>query len=199
MAPRRRWFTQTAVNQNEALQNTTVYWEEEVWSYPTYTIQTSKEQVCSIHLRNQHWYLSNWDNEGTYFTLGLLLPEVDSHNGSAQGRAPNEYKDIPILAEYHTSSGSEEEDPTNEQIHQSPINLSTKVQTISPTPHPTEDSVITMSITIAITTQIQSSTIPGGAGLSGGGLPGGSGGGRGGAPGGGGGGTPGGGNANQPA
>ena len=29
---------QTAINWNEALQNTAVYWEEEVWSYPTYAI-----------------------------------------------------------------------------------------------------------------------------------------------------------------
>ena len=46
-----------------------------------------------------------------------------------------------------------------------------------------------MSITTAIMTQVQSSTTPGGAGLSGGG--------RGGPPGGGGGGIPRGGNANQ--
>ena len=57
---------------------------------------------------------------------------------------------------------------------------------------------------MAITTQIQPSTTLGGAGLSGGGPPGGgrggpSGGGGGGLPGGGGGGAPGGGNANQPA
>ena len=51
-----------------------------------------------------------------YFTLGLPLPDVDSYNGSTPGRAPNKYKDIPIFAEYHTSSGSEEEDPTDEQI-----------------------------------------------------------------------------------
>ena len=51
-----------------------------------------------------------------YFTLGLPLPDVDSHNRSAQGRAPHEYKDIPIFAEYHTSLGSEEEDPIDEQI-----------------------------------------------------------------------------------
>ena len=65
---------------------------------------------------NQHWYLSNWDNEGTYFTLGLPLPDIDSHNGSTQGRAPHGYKDVPIFTEYHTSSGSKEEDPINEQI-----------------------------------------------------------------------------------
>ena len=116
MAPQRRQFMQTAINRNEALQNTAVYWEEEVWSYPTYAIQMSKEQVCSVHLRNQHWYLSNWDNEGMYFTLGLPLPDIDSHNGSTQGRAPHEYKDIPIFTEYHTSLGSEEEDPTDKQI-----------------------------------------------------------------------------------
>ena len=51
-----------------------------------------------------------------YFTLGLPLPDIDSHNRNAQGRAPHKYKDIPIFAEYHTSSGSEEEDPINEQI-----------------------------------------------------------------------------------
>ena len=76
----------------------------------------SKEQVCSIHLQNNHWYLSNWDDEGTYFTLGLSLPEVDRHNRSMQGRAPHKYKDVPIFAEYHTSSGSKEEDPIDEQI-----------------------------------------------------------------------------------
>ena len=76
----------------------------------------SEEQVRSVHLRNQHWYLSNWDNKGMYFTLGLPLPDVDSHNGSTQGRAPHKYKDVPIFAEYHMSSGSEEEDPINEQI-----------------------------------------------------------------------------------
>ena len=194
MAPRRRRFTQAVINQNEALQNTTVYWEEEVWSYPMYTIQTSEEQVCSIHLRNQHWYLSNWDNEGMYFTLGLPLPDVDSHNGNTQGRAPHKYKDIPIFTEYHTSSGSKEEDPIDEQICHSPINLSAQIQAISIAPHPIEDDTV-MSIAMAITTQVQSSTAPGGAGPSGGGGP--PGGGGGGPPGGGGGGAPGGGNPNQ--
>ena len=189
-APQRRQFAQTAINWNEASQNTAVYWEEEVWSYPTYAIWTSKEQVCSVHLRNQHWYLSNWDNEGTYFTLGLPLPDIDGYNRSTLGRAPNEYKDIPIFAEYHTSSGSKEEDPTDEQICRSPISLSTAVQAIFMAPCPTtsEDNVATMSITTAITTQTQSNPIPGGLGPSGGGLPGG---GRGGTPRGGGG-------ANQP-
>ena len=188
---------QTAINRNEALQNTAVYWEEEVWSYPTYAIRTSEEQVCSVHLRNQHWYLSNWDDKWMYFTLGLPLPDVDSHNGSTQGRAPHEYKDIPIFAEYHTSTGSEEEDPTNEQIRRSPINLSPAIQMISTAPRPTttKNLIPTMSITMAITTQVQSSTTPGGAGPSGGGggpLGGGGGapGGGGGAPGGGGGGNP---------
>ena len=77
----------TMINRNEALQNTAVYWEEEVWSYPTYAIQTSKEQVRSVHLRHQHWYLSNWDDKRTYFTLGLPLPDVDSHNRGMQGQA----------------------------------------------------------------------------------------------------------------
>ena len=197
-APRRRQFTQTTINRNEASQNTAVYWEEEVWSYPTYTIQTSEEQVCSVHLKNQHWYLSNWDDEGMYFTLGLSLPDIDSYNRSVSGRALNEYKDIPIFAECHTSSGSKEEDPTDKQICRSPISLSTAVQAISTAPHPTEDSIATMSITTAITTQTQSNPIPGGSGPSGGGPPGGGGGSPrgGGAPRGGV--TPGGGNANQP-
>ena len=200
MAPQRRQFTQTAINRNEALQNTAVYWEEEVWSYPTYAIQTSKEQVCSIHLRSQHWYLSNWDNKGTYFTLGLPLPDIDSHNGSTQGRALHEYKDIPIFTEYHTSLGSKEEDPTDEQICWSLINLSSTVQAVSIAPHPTttENCIPTMSIGMAITTQVQSSTAPGGAGPSGGGGGGppgrGAPSGGGGAPGGAGGGNP-----NQPA
>ena len=56
-----------------------------------------------------------------------------------------------------------------------------------------------MSIAMAITTQVQSSTTPGGVGPSGGGRGGLSGGGGGGPPGGGGGGALGGGNANQPA
>ena len=180
---------QAAINQNEALQNTAVYWEEEVWSYPTYTIWTSEEQVCSVHLRNQHWYLSNWDDEGMYFTLGLPLPDIDSHNGNTQGRAPHKYKDVPIFAEYHTSSGSEEEDPIDKQIHWSPINLSTIVQTISTASHPIEDDTV-MLIAMAITTQVQSNTAPGGAGPSGGG--------GGGPPGRGGGGAPRGGNPNQP-
>ena len=185
---------QTVINRNEALQNMAVYWEEEIWSYPTYAIWTSEEQVRSIHLRNQHWYLSNWDNKGTYFTLGLPLPDIDSHNRSMQGRAPHEYKDVPVFTEYHTSSWSKEEDPTDKQIHRSPINLSMTVQMVSTAPHPTttENSIPTMSITTAITTQVQSSTIPGGAGPSGGG---------GGGPPGRGGGAPsggGGGNPNQP-
>ena len=149
-----------------------------------------------MYLRNQHWYLSNWDDEGTYFTLGLPLPDIDSHNGSTQGRAPHEYKDIPIFTEYHTSSGSKEEDPTNKQICQSPINLSSTVQVISiaSCPTTTENRIPTMLIAMAITTQVQSSTVPGGAGPSGGrgGGPSGGGGGRG-TPGGGGGGNP-----NQP-
>ena len=115
-----------------------------------------------------------------YFTLGLLLPDVDSHNRSTQGRAPHKYKDVPIFTEYHTSSGSEEEDPINKQIQQSPINLSPAIQTISTASRPVtmENKTTNMSITMAITTQVQSSTTPGGTGPSGGG---------GGAPGGGGG------------
>ena len=181
---------QEATNHNEALQNTAVYWEEEVWSYPMYVIRTSEEQV---HLQNQHWYLSNWDNEGTYFMLGLSLPDIDSQNGTKQGKAPHEYKDVPIFTEYHTSSGSEEEDPTDEQIRQSLISLSSAIQTIFTAPHPTttENETTIMSITTAIMTQVQSSAIPGGVGLSGGG--------GGGPPGGAGGGAPGGGNAQQPA
>ena len=72
---------------------------------------------------------------------------------------------------------------------------------ISLAPHPiaTENSIVTVSIATAITTQVQSNTTPGGAGPSGGGGGGPPGGGRGGPPGGGGGGAPGGGNANQPA
>ena len=163
-------------------------------------IRTSEEQVHSVHLRNQHWYLLNWDDEGTYFMLGLPLPDIDSHNGIEQGKAPHEYKDVLIFTEYHTSSGSEEEDPTDKQICQSLINLSLAIQMISTAPRPTttEDSTTTMSITMAITTQVQSSTVPGGAGLSGGGGGGPPGGSGGGPPGGGGGGIPGGGNANQP-
>ena len=66
------------------------------------------------------------------------------------------------------------------------------IQTISAAPHPitTENTITNMLITTAITTQVQSSTAPGGAGPSGGGPPGGGGGapgGGGGAPGGGGG------------
>ena len=70
---------------------------------------------------------------------------------------------------------------------------------ISTAPHPTttESYIPTMSIAMAITTQVQSGTIPGGAGLSGGrggGPPG-----RGGGAPGGGGGTPGGGGGGNPA
>ena len=134
--------------------------------------------------------MSNWDDKGTYFTLGLPLPDIDSHNGGTQGRALHEYKDIPIFAEYHTSSGSEEEDPIDEQIRRSPINLSPAIQMISTAPCPitTENHIPMMSITTAITTQVQSSTAPGGAGPLGGG--GGAPGGGGGAPGRGGGGNP---------
>ena len=191
MAPWKRRFTQTAINQNEALQNTAVYWEEEVWSYPIYAIWTSEEQVWSIHLRNQHWYLSNWDDEGMYFTLGIPLPDVDSHNRVTQGRAPNKYKDVPTFAEYHTSSGSEKEDLTDEQIWRSPINLSTTVQILPTAPHPFEGYNTNMLIATAITTQMQSNTIMGGAGPSGAGPPGGGGG----PPGGGGRGAPGGGSS----
>ena len=183
------------INQNKALQNTAVYWEEEVWSYPTYTIQTSEEQVWSIHLRNQHWYLSDWDDEGTYFTLRTPLPDIDSYNRVTQGRAPNEYKDVPTFTEYHTSSGSEGEDPTDEQIRRSLINLSMTVQTLPTAPHPSEKHNTNMSIATAITTQTQSNTTMGGTGPSGSGPPEGGGGppGRGGRPSGGGGGPPGGG------
>ena len=51
-----------------------------------------------------------------YFTLGLPLPDIDGYNRSASGRALNKYKDIPIFTEYHTSSGSKEEDLVNKQI-----------------------------------------------------------------------------------
>ena len=70
---------------------------------------------------------------------------------------------------------------------------------ISAAPHPTtiENNITEMSITTAITTQVQSNTIPGSTGPSGGG--GGPPGRGGGPPGGAGGGAPGGGNAQQPA
>ena len=71
---------QAAINPNEVLQNMAIYWEDEIWSYPTYAIQTSEEQVQSVHLRSQHWFLSNWDDKWTYFTLGISLPDIDSHN-----------------------------------------------------------------------------------------------------------------------
>ena len=68
------------------------------------------------------------------------------------GRAPNEYKDVPIFTEYHTSSGSEEEDPMDKQICRSLISLSTAVQMISATPGPAtiENTFPTMSIATAI-------------------------------------------------
>ena len=69
----------------------------------------------------------------------------------------------------------------------------------APCPITTENNTTTMSIAMAITTQVQSSTASRGAGPSGGGRGGPPGGGGGGPPGGGGGGIPGGGNANQPA
>ena len=122
-----------------------------------------------MHLRNQHWYLSNWDNEGTYFTLETPLPDIDSYNGVIQGRAPNEYKDIPIFTEHHTSSKSKGEDPTDKQIRRSPINLSTTVQTLPITPHPFEEYNNNMLIATAITMQTQSHTTMGGTGPSGGG------------------------------
>ena len=59
--------------------------------------------------------MSNWDDEGMYYTLGIPLPDVDSHNRVTQGRASNKYKDVPTFTKYHTSFGSEE-DPTDEQI-----------------------------------------------------------------------------------
>ena len=121
--------------------------------------------------------MSNWDDEGTYFTLGIPLPDVDSHNGVAQGRAPNEYKDVPTFTKYHTSSGSEEEDPTDKQIQRSPINLSMTIQTIPTAPCPSETGNANMSIAMAITTQLQSHTPAEGAGPSGGGPPGAGGGG----------------------
>ena len=141
-----------------------------------------------MHLRNQHWYLSNWDDEGMYFTLGIPLPDIDSYNGAAQGRAPNKYKDVPTFTEYHTSSGSKGEDPMDEQIRRSLINLSTTIQTLPTAPCPLEEYHTNMLIAMAITTQMQSNTMMGGAGLSGSGPPEGGGGppGGGGAPGGGG-------------
>ena len=72
---------------------------------------------------------------------------------------------------------------------------------ISTTPHPTttENSITNMLIATAITTQVRSSTAPGGTGPSGGGGGGPPGGGGGGPPRGAGGGAPGGGNTQQPA
>ena len=123
-----------------------------------------------------------------YFTLGTPLPDIDSYNRVTQGRAPNEYKNIPTFTEYHISSGIRGEDPTNEQIQRSLINLSTTVKILPTAPHPFEEYNTSMLIATAITTQMQSNTMMGGEGPSGGGPPGGGGG-----PPGGGGGTPGGG------
>ena len=74
------------------------------------------------------------------------------------------------------------------------------VQAVSTAPCPTttENHIPVMLIAMAIATQVQSGTVPGGAGPSGGGRGPPGGGGGGGAPGGGGGGAPRGGNPNQP-
>ena len=189
MAPQKRRFTQASINQNKVLQNTAVHWEDKIWSYHTYTIQTSKKQVQSVHLRNWQWFLSDWNDKGTSFTLGTQVPDVDRYNRTTQGRAPNEYPSIPIFPELvlSSSSSSKEEEPIDKQIWQSLINLSTTVQMISTTPHPFEVDNSNMSITTAIMTQIQFNTPAGGAGPSGGGPLG-----TGGGPPGGGGGVPGG-------
>ena len=51
------------------------------------------------------------------FTLGSQIPDINRHNRTAQGRAPNEYQDTPIFLELVVSSSNEEkEDPINEQI-----------------------------------------------------------------------------------
>ena len=108
---------QASINLNKALQNTAVYWENKILSYHPYAIRTSEKQVQSVHLRDQQWFLSDWNNEGTSFTLGAHVPDVDKYNGDNQGRAPNKCPDVPIFPDLILSSSSEDkEDPTDKQI-----------------------------------------------------------------------------------
>src|SRR5580692_6824050 len=168
MASSGRQFLILPVNQENAFQNTVVYWEEEVFPFATYAIRTGGTNIRAVGVWNGHWYTLGWD-DAKFPYFHEALPDIDDHNKKTNGRAPNDYEDVPS---FHSTQDEPEE-------------------THSPTQNPSGDEAVeqpaqeepTMSIAAtAITT-----TYAGGRGGppdAGGGGPSGSGGG-GGPPGGG--------------
>ena len=93
-APLEKQFLILPVNQENALQNTAVYWEEEVFPFTTYAIRTGGTGIRPVGLRDGHWYTLDWDQEQfPYFQDAL--PDIDDFNKQSNGRAPHNYKDIP--------------------------------------------------------------------------------------------------------
>src|SRR5580693_928569 len=94
MASSGRQFLILPVNQENTFQNTVVYWEEEVFPFATYTIRTGGTNIRAVGVWNGHWYTLGWDNtKFPYFHKAL--PDIDDHNKKTNGRAPNDYEDVP--------------------------------------------------------------------------------------------------------
>ena len=103
-----RQFLILPVNQENAFQNTVVYWEEEVFPFATYAIRTGGTNIRAVGVWNGHWYTLGWDNaKFPYFHEAL--PDINDHNKKTNGRAPNDYEDVPSF--YSAQDEPEETNP----------------------------------------------------------------------------------------
>src|SRR5580692_4728305 len=105
MASSGRQFLILPVNQENAFQNTVVYWEEEVFPFATYAIRTGGTNIRAVGVWNGHWYTLGWDDaKAPYFHEAL--PDIDEHNKKINRRAPNDYEDVPS---FHVAQEEPEE------------------------------------------------------------------------------------------
>src|SRR5580692_11683035 len=131
-ASSRKQFLILPVNQENTFQNTVVYWEEEVFPFATYAIRTGGTNIRPIGVWNGHWYTLEWDNKQfPYFHE--VLPDINNFNKKNNGRAPNDYKDVPSFTSAQVEESekgdekpdSEEEKSkeTDQQVQNSPIEV----------------------------------------------------------------------------
>jgi hypothetical protein len=164
MASSRKQFLILPVNQENTLQNTIIYWEEEVFPFATYTIRTGGTNIRPVGVWNGHWYTLEWDNKQfPYFHEAL--PDINNFNKKSNGRAPNDYEDIPSFTatqspppaeqgeEENEKLNSKGEDPeeTDQQICNSPIEVTANPEQ-TPQVQPTQTNP-TMSVAAMAITQ----------------------------------------------
>src|SRR5580692_5034939 len=108
-----RQFLILPINQENTFQNTVVYWEEEVFPFTTYTIRIGGTNVRAVGVWNSHWYTLGWDDvKFPYFHEAL--PDIDDHNKKSNGRAPNDYEDVPSFYSAQEAEENEQEEEPEE-------------------------------------------------------------------------------------